>query len=73
MCQYWEAKTAMASGNIVLMHAHHQAVAGGPSGITAMTLPGVISSFVVFSICSFIFLVMVFFSLSPSPPSHSFK
>lgn len=64
----------MANGNILLlMHAHHKTFAGGPSGITAMTLPGVISSFVVFSICSFIFLVMVFFSLSPFPPAHLYK
>lgn len=63
----------MANGNVLpLMHAHRAAFAGGPSGITAMTLPGVISSFVVFSICSFIFLVMVF-SLSPSPPAHLCK
>lgn len=62
----------MANGNILLlMHAHHKIFAGGPSGITAMT--GVISSFVVFSICSFIFLVMVVFSLSPFPPAHLYK
>lgn len=74
MCQYWETRTTMANGNsLPLMHAHRAAFAGGPSGITAMTLPGVISSFVVFSICSFIFLVMVFFSLSPSPPAHLCK
>lgn len=72
MCQQGEANTEMANGNILIIHAPHKMFAGRPSGITAMTLPGVIFSFVFCSICSFMFLVMVF-SLSPFLPAHLCK